>query len=45
MNLEMGPLRKYLKLQDAVRIGTWDSPGGLVTKTPHSQCRGPGFDP
>ena len=23
----------------------WDFPGGPVTKTPSSQCRGPGFDP
>ena len=22
-----------------------DFPGGAVVKTPHSQCRGPGFDP
>ena len=22
-----------------------DFPGGPVSKTPHSQCRGPGFDP
>ena len=22
-----------------------DFPGGPVVKTPHSQCRGPGFDP
>ena len=22
-----------------------DFPGGPVAKTPHSQCRGPGFDP
>ena len=22
----------------------WDFPGGPVTETPHSQCRGPGFD-
>ena len=22
-----------------------DLPGGAVVKTPHSQCRGPGFDP
>ena len=24
---------------------TWDFPGGPVSKIPHSQCRGPGFDP
>ena len=24
---------------------SWDSPRGPVGKTPHSQCRGPGFDP
>ena len=24
---------------------SWDFPGGPVVKTPHSQCRGPGFDP
>ena len=23
----------------------WDFPGGPVVKTPHSQCRGLGFDP
>ena len=23
----------------------WDFPGGPVVKTPHSQCRGHGFDP
>ena len=22
-----------------------DFPGGSVVKTPHSQCKGPGFDP
>ena len=22
----------------------WDFPGGPLAKTPHSQCRGPGFD-
>ena len=24
---------------------SWDFPGGLVAKTPHSQWRGPGFNP
>ena len=24
---------------------SWDFPGGLVAKTPHSQCRKPGFNP
>ena len=24
---------------------TGDFPGGTVSKTPHSQCRGPRFDP
>ena len=23
----------------------WDFPGGPVAKTPHSQCKGPEFDP
>ena len=23
----------------------WDFPGGSVVKTPHTQCRGTGFDP
>ena len=23
----------------------WDFPDGAVVKTPHSQCRGPGFNP
>ena len=23
----------------------WDFPGGPLAKTPHSQCRGPGFNP
>ena len=26
-------------------ISLGDFPGGLVVETPHSQCRGPGFDP
>ena len=30
---------------DLVRKGAWDLSGGPVTKTLHSQCRGPGFDP
>ena len=27
------------------RLPEWDFPGGSMAKTPHSQCRGPGFDP
>ena len=33
-------LAERLELEDA-----GDLPGGPVTKTPHSQCWGPGFDP
>ena len=29
----------------AIKEGERDFPGGPVAKTPHSQCRGPGFDP
>ena len=33
-------LAERLELEDA-----GDLPAGPVTKTPHSQCWGPGFDP
>ena len=26
------------------KLQTWDLPGGPVAKTPHSECRGPGFN-
>ena len=28
-----------------IELSYGDFPGGAVVKTPHSQCRGPGFDP
>ena len=30
---------------DSLKILHWGFPGGPVGKTPHSQCRGPGFNP
>ena len=37
----------YVKTYQVVHLKNvqWDFPGGLVGKTSHSQCRGPGFDP
>ena len=40
-------LKLYLfSLKDAIKnMKDRDFPGGPVVKTPHSQCRGHGFDP
>ena len=35
----------FIGLWNRKRLRTWDFPGGPMAKTPHSQCRGPGFDP
>ena len=50
-----GTLNRLFQRVDGGRLGllgifqtlgvTGDFPGGTVIKTPHSQCRGPMFDP
>ena len=36
----------FLKMLSKYKIKiTWDFPGGPVAKSPHFQCRGPGFNP
>ena len=42
-DLEERPPSKMIKLP--LRRQFRDFPGGAVVKTPHSQCRGPKFDP
>ena len=37
------PIKKP-NLSDCIKMTMRDFPRGTVVKTPHSQCRGPGFD-
>ena len=38
-------IRLCCMVQLILRKGAWDFPGEPVVKTPHSQCRGPRFNP
>ena len=47
LDLTYNGLGRTMKERVWVHISNlyWDFPGGPVAKTPHSQCRGPGFNP
>ena len=38
-------MQDVLVTKTSLNISERDFPGSLVAKTPHSQCRGPEFDP